>query len=151
MDQRHLPVCQATTPNNGQNHVLLCACVLHFVKWICVARENIVTPTDDLRKLRLYGNDRLAFAAGPNEVGRLDMFASDPPVTGARIYLLATDTLELPPRLPSIKPVRPIPDSLSIQSSRKLGQRRTASLFLQKVPTWVGLLRNLCPTPLSLR
>lgn len=50
-------------------------------------RENIVTPNDDLRNLRISGNERLLFAAGPIDVGRLDMFASDPPVTEASIFL----------------------------------------------------------------
>jgi hypothetical protein len=50
-------------------------------------RENIATPTDDLRKLRRNGNKRILFAAGPNEVGRLDMYACDPSVTGASICL----------------------------------------------------------------
>lgn len=52
-----------------------------------VARENIVTPTDDLRNLRINGNEMLLFTATPIEIGRLDMFASDPPVTGASIFL----------------------------------------------------------------
>lgn len=52
-----------------------------------VARENIATPTDDLRKLRLYGNETLHFTVGLIEIGRLDMLVSDPPVTGANICL----------------------------------------------------------------
>lgn len=50
-------------------------------------RENIAAPTDNLRKLRINGNQSSLFTVGPNEVGRLDMFVCDPPVSGACIFL----------------------------------------------------------------
>jgi hypothetical protein len=50
-------------------------------------RENIATPADELRKLRRHGKERFLFTAGPNELGPLDMFVSDPPITTANITL----------------------------------------------------------------
>lgn len=93
-------------------------------------RENIATPTDDLRKLRFNGNERLLFTAGPSEVGRLLFAIRQSP---GRASFSATNTLELLPRFSSIIPVRRIPNLPSTQSSRKLGVRPTVTLCLPKM------------------
>jgi hypothetical protein len=52
-----------------------------------ITRENRATSTGALRKVGLHGNEKLSFIAGPNEIGRVDMFISDPPTHSASILL----------------------------------------------------------------
>jgi hypothetical protein len=52
-----------------------------------ITRENRAASTGAIRKVGLHGNEKLSFVAGPNEIGRVNMFISDPSTHSASILL----------------------------------------------------------------